>query len=606
MTPYLLCMFGPLKGDRIALTKESVVIGRDRSSDIHISDLLLSRKHCMLQKTDDSYKILDLQSRNGISINGIPVHERNLNHGDIVKLGNSTFVFQTHEEQSSSADSPGPEFLHSKSTVTLSIEDSSLLKHPSTGLMVLIRVARTLSDATTLSAFYDGLLRLVFEMIPCDQASIIGVDLSRIETHSKEQSKKQRINKKICEEVIQQKVAILAGDFIEPQPQTDSRSNSVLAIPFLHAGQILNILYMDTIDPAKKLEENHLQIGSALSAIASPMLYQLQEIERIRSQNQELQQNAKGMMIGESPSITKVFQLIARIAPADTTVLIQGESGTGKELAAKAIHSASSRKNGPFIAINCAAIPEALLESELFGYEKGAFTGALNQKKGKIEIAHGGTLFLDEIGELAPIMQAKLLRVLQERQFERLGGIRWIPVDIRVIAATNQDLEKLISEGKFRQDLFYRLNVVNLKMPPLRDLGDDIVLLSQYFISQFAQKIGRRVLGLSNEAKECMLRYDWPGNIRELQNAIERAVALGTSEWIQWDDLPESLMEIYSPSSNIDADTYQATLVRVKKEIVLKAFKGTDGNYNEAAARLGIQPNHLYRLVKNLKLKDQI
>src|SRR5438876_12148167 len=225
-------------------------------------------------------------------------------------------------------------------------------------------------------------------------------------------------------------------------------------------------------------------------------------------------------MVGESPRMREVFQFIRKVAPTDSTVLIRGESGTGKELVARAIHRNSRRQNRPFVAINCAALTDTLLESELFGHEKGAFTGAVALKKGKIEVADSGTVFLDEIGELAPNLQAKLFRVLQEREFERVGGTRPIKVDVRLIAATNVDLNEASRTGKFRQDLYYRLNVVSLEVPPLREHPQDIPLLAAYFIARYSEKVNRRVAGISPKARTCLLHYSWPGNVRELENAI--------------------------------------------------------------------------------------
>jgi Nif-specific regulatory protein len=283
-------------------------------------------------------------------------------------------------------------------------------------------------------------------------------------------------------------------------------------------------------------------------------------------------------------------------------VLITGESGTGKELAARAIHENSPRSDLPFIAINCAALPESLMESEVFGHEKGAFTGAIAQKQGKLELAYGGTLFLDEIGELNPNLQAKLLRVLQEREFERVGGTRTIKTDIRLLAATNRDLEKSVRDGQFRQDLFYRLNVVILKMPPLRELGDDILLLARYLISKLNQKLTRQVAGISPEAQQLLRRYDWPGNVRELENTIERAILLGSTDTILPEDLPESFA-VSSQNADIPKNLHESVNEH-KKELILKAFEGTDSNYNTAATKLGIHPAHLYRLVRTLKISD--
>jgi transcriptional regulator with PAS, ATPase and Fis domain len=271
-------------------------------------------------------------------------------------------------------------------------------------------------------------------------------------------------------------------------------------------------------------------------------------------------------------------------------------------MAARAIHRNSKREQKSFMAVNCAALTETLLESELFGHEKGSFTGAFNQKKGRLEIADGGTLFLDEIGELSPALQIKLLRVLQEREFERVGGSVTIKVDIRVIAATNKNLEEAIAASQFRQDLFYRLNVVSFEMPRLRDRKEDISLLADYFAQKYSAKCNRRVTGISEEAKNYLVAYEWPGNVRELENAIERAVVLGTTELILADDLPEVILE---REVGVVPDGYHEAVVETKKRIILDAMDQAAGSYTEAAKILKVHPNYLHRLIRNLELKDK-
>jgi transcriptional regulator with PAS, ATPase and Fis domain len=308
-------------------------------------------------------------------------------------------------------------------------------------------------------------------------------------------------------------------------------------------------------------------------------------------------------MIGESQPMQRVYDVIAKVAPADTTVLILGESGTGKELAARAVHANSPRSARPFVAINCAALTESLLESELFGHERGAFTGAVAQKIGRIERAEGGTFFLDEIGELRPDLQAKLLRVLQERAFERIGGTRSIPLNIRIVAATNRDLGAAMERSGFRRDLYYRLNSVSLRMPALRERREDIPLLAAYFVTRIREKMNRRIAGVSREARALLMSYDWPGNVRELENAIEHAAVLGSSERILAEDLPESILECEPPTQAIIAQ-YHEGMKAAKKQLILKAFEEAGGDFNEAAQRLGLQRTYLHRLVRNLNLRD--
>jgi Nif-specific regulatory protein len=279
-----------------------------------------------------------------------------------------------------------------------------------------------------------------------------------------------------------------------------------------------------------------------------------------------------------------------------------GESGTGKELASRAIHLNSPRKSRPFVALNCAALTETLLESELFGHERGAFTSAVCQKKGLLEVAEGGTVFLDEVPELPPTLQAKLLRVLQEREFVRLGGTSSIKLNVRFIAATNKDLQRAVTGEKFRLDLFYRLNVVSITMPALREHPEDIPLLTDHFVSRYSARANRKVRGLSPAARACLAQYDWPGNIRELENAIERAIVIGNSDLILPEDLPDALADRALPISECTANFHDA--VRdAKKHLILTALEQSQGSFTQAAKLLGLHPNYLHRLVSNLDLK---
>ena len=310
-------------------------------------------------------------------------------------------------------------------------------------------------------------------------------------------------------------------------------------------------------------------------------------------------------MVGGSPRMREVYQFVSKAAPTDSTVLICGESGTGKELVARAIHRNSPRAGMPFLAINCAALTETLLESELFGHEKGAFTGAFAQKRGKLELADRGTVFLDEVGEMPLPFQAMLLRVLEEHEFERVGGTRPIRCDIRLIAATNRDLEAAIERGTFRKDLYYRLNVVSLTMPPLRDRREDIPLLASHFVVKHGKRAKRRVAGISREALACLEAHDWPGNVRDLENAIERAVVLGSTDLILAEDLPETVLESV-PHGSGQIGGYHEAIHNEKMRVILAALDQTEGSFTEAAKLLGIHPNYLHRLIRNLNLRGAI
>jgi Nif-specific regulatory protein len=422
-----------------------------------------------------------------------------------------------------------------------------------------------------------------------------------------------RVSRTVVQRVRRDRVGVVVSDvsgdeaFSQVQTLSELSVHSLLCVPLVISDTVLGAIYLDSRAPGEHFDESHLQVMTAVAGIASIALDNVRHWEQLRQENQELrvEVNLDHDMIGASPGMKDVFTFIRRAAPTDSTVLIEGESGTGKELVARAIHRNSPRSERPFVAINCAAITETLLESELFGHEKGAFTGAVSQKKGKMEAAEGGTLFLDEVSELAPSLQAKLLRVLQEREFERVGGTRPIKLDIRLIAATNRLLLEAVQGGTFRKDLYYRLNVVSVTMPPLRDRREDIPLLTDHFIAKASRKCKARTKPLSAEARTCLINYDWPGNIRELENAIERALVLGSTESILPDDLPEAVLEAGSPATE-SSGNYHGSIRERKKQLVLQALQQADSNYIEAANALGMHPNSLLRLIRTLGLKAAV
>ena len=332
------------------------------------------------------------------------------------------------------------------------------------------------------------------------------------------------------------------------------------------------------------------------------------EIEALQGQKlfQALQ---RSNVVGRSPKMVEVYKTIGTVAMGDSTILITGESGTGKELVARAIHEASHRKDKPFVSINCGAFPETLLESELFGYLKGAFTGAATNKKGLFEAAGGGSIFLDEIADMTPAMQVKLLRVLQERRLRPLGGTTEVPVDVRVIAATNQNLQSCIQQGSFREDLFYRIAVINIHIPALRDRAEDIRLLADFFLRQYSDRAGKSIHAISSEALHCLESYSWPGNVRQLENTIERAVALETTQEIQLERLPEIIRdrstqppgELFTlPEGPFDLESF---LSQVESSLIHQALNQTDGNQAQAAQRLSLTKGSLRHRLHALQIK---
>jgi transcriptional regulator with GAF, ATPase, and Fis domain len=624
---------GPLKGSSFELSMGDISIGRDPSNSIPILDGSVSRHHCVIEHDGRRFKIRDLDSRNSTFVNRVPMKERLLAPGDEIRVGNSLFVFMPPEPGESTASSAslrlngGPSV--AGSTIILRKEQARYLIHsealPSTSrvvrdLNVLLKISTALNTIRSVEDIERQVLASVLEVAPADHAAILLVEEGSTEFSSvlvldrktgKESALPVSLSRTVLAQVLEQGVAILSNDVGDDATYETADSlmipqiKSLLVVPLEFLGRIRGVLYLDARSPAAVFDEELLQLATAIGSIAAVTLENARQIELLETENRRLQEeiNLEHDMVGESPVMRDVFQFIGKVAPSDSTVLIRGESGTGKELVARAVHANSTRAKKPFVAINCAAITDTLLESELFGHEKGAFTGAATQKKGKLETGEGGTVFLDEIGELAPALQAKLLRVLQEREFERVGGTRPIKLDVRIIAATNKDLEEAVKNGSFRRDLFYRLNVVGICMPALRERREDIPMLANYFALKHAGKSKRNIVGLSPGARSTLLNYDWPGNVRELENAIERAVVLGSTNIILPEDLPEALLE-KPMSSGQPATRYHEGILEAKKQILLRAIEQADGHYTEAAKLLGVHPNYLHRLMRNLNLKD--
>ncbi len=628
----LEALAGPLKGTSIPLCVDEVSIGREPSNVISVVDAGVSRKHCLIVREAGQFKIQDLNSRNSTFVNGVPVTERVLASGDEIKLGNSLFLFVLPDAQTSGGVSTSVEFdkddSGGSSTIVLRKQDALYLSDldritPSgrmvRDLNVLVRISKAVNSVRGLEALEKQVLESILEIAPADRGAILLCDGGLEECNVFGWDRRTgpnptvQVSRTIVSQVMDERVAVLCNDLpaAEAFAQTDSvvmrNIRSVLAVPLEVFDRILGVIYLDASDPAVRFDEDHLQLLTAIGSIAAFALDNARRMEWLEEENHRLQgeMNVEHNMVGESPRMQEVYQFISRVAKMESTVLISGESGTGKELVARAIHRNSSRAKQPCVAINCAALAETLLESELFGHEKGAFTGAIVQKKGKLEIAEGGTVFLDEIGELAPLLQAKLLRVLQEREFERVGGTRTIKLDVRLITATNRDLEEEVKRGRFREDLYYRLNVVSLRMPSLRDRRPDISLLASYFAAKYAKRANRPVLGISPQARARLMNYDWPGNVRELENAIERAVVLGSSELILPEDLPESLLEKAGPAGS-DANAFHDAVRETKKQLIVNAVEQANGNLSEAARLLGLHPNYLHRLIRNMNLRPAL
>jgi Nif-specific regulatory protein len=619
MPPRLAAISGKLKGAIFAIDEEPLVIGRETAANLCIADASVSRRHSKIEKQESGFVITDLESLNGTFVNDVPVRSRLLEHGDRVRIGDSQFLFLTHDGEAVSKSSDvliEETKVISGSTVQIRFDHAIYLM--GRDLSALMKVSTTINSIRGLDDLLERLLELLFEVVPAQRGAVLLMNEESFETslvfgldraHGKDRA--VTVSRTIVQQVLRDGVALLANDGVsEWTAATDSListgAQSVMCVPLKLLDRKMGVLYLDTTLPRDQFNNDHLKLVAAISGIAAVAIENARQFEWLETENERLLSdiNIEHNMVGESAAMQRVYHFISKVAPTDATVLISGESGTGKELAARAIHRNSKRAQKSFMAVNCAALNESLLESELFGHEKGSFTGAFAQKKGRLEIADGGTIFLDEIGELTPTLQVKLLRVLQEREFERLGGTVTIKVDLRVIAATNKNLEEAIETGEFRQDLYYRLNVVSLEMPPLRDRREDIMLLANYFADKYGSRCNRKVKGFSPEARDCLLSYDWPGSVRELENAIERAVVLGTTDQILAEDLPEALLEREGTAAA--PTTYHVAVAQTKKHLILNAINQAGGSFTDAARLLGVHPNYLQRLVRNLNLTAQV
>ncbi len=540
VNPRLAAISGPLRDSAFPLIDGVLSIGRELSNDLSIDDGLVSPRHCEVTLDGDRCVLRDLGSLAGTFVNGLPVLERPLAHGDQIAVGGSVFLF-LREEPSEAHPNPvelddGAQAQGSGATTRLRGEDMRYL-HPEAlaalptterlarDLQTLLKISTAIGSIRNVESLQWQLLGMIFDVVPAERgaillghdpdefASIVAWDRVAGPQHS------VHVDRHLAQQVLQERIAMLSNDpkpAAQAQETSDSEAadgssaataesegpqkhavHSLLCVPLVSLDKAIGLIYLDTANPDIRFTEDDLHLVTAVAGVAAMAVESARQVEWLGSENRRLRAevNLDHDMVGESPRMRDVYQLIERVAVTDSTVLIFGESGTGKELAARAIHRNSPRRERPFVAINCAALTETLLESELFGHERGAFTGAIAMKRGQLEMANGGTIFLDEMGEISPALQAKLLRVLQERDFMRVGGIRTIPLDIRILAATNKNLQKATKDNTFREDLYYRLNVVSITMPPLRDHKDDIPLLAR--ISP--QSMRRSVIAGSSE-----------------------------------------------------------------------------------------------------------
>ena len=598
----LIATNGPLAGTAVTLVDGLTVGGGDFAAEG-------SRPCCRFRATGGAGFVLQaLDRQTPLFVNGLPVTTRALEPHDELRIGDTLFVVRSDEA------APPPVLIACTVTTDSSRSlspareigfDEGLLRRGSEGatreardLETLLRVGAALSSVRGLASLDPPFAALVLEAVPVKRVVLAGGADGPCTIRSAWSAgacaDPITVDMGVLERVAHQRMAIVV----------DTGGREAVGIPMMAFGRSVGCLWAEAA-PGVQIDDGHVRLLLVLAALGAVAREQHGEAVRLRETNELLQAeiNIEHNIVGRSRPMRSLFDRIGRVARGDATILLRGESGTGKELVARAVHRNSPRANRPFIAINCAAITESLLESELFGHEKGAFTGAIGLKKGKLELADGGTLFLDEIGELPFLLQAKLLRALQEREFERVGGTRPVRVDFRLVAATNRDLEAAVKAGTFREDLFYRLKVVVLELPPLRDRKEDLPLLAEYFVRKHAARCGRRVVGVAPDALARLTRHDWPGNVRELENVIEQALALGEHDRIVDDDLPAGLGCASGGSAVLD---YHATLEQAKRDLIVRAFERASHSHAAAARLLGVHPNYLHRLLRNLNLRQRV
>jgi len=498
------------------------------------------------------------------------------------------------------------------------------LERKNAELTALLEVSKVLSSSFDLEENLYQSLKILYDYLHMTRGTVTLLDPETAELRiaiayglTKEQIArgKYRIGEGIVGKVVETGSPIVVPD-IGKEPlflnRTKARINkdniSFLCVPVKIKGEILGVLSVDRIFDKSISYEEDLRVLNIVATLMGQAIKLHQRFSEERLKREELTLELRNRfsiqnIIAVSDRMQDVIKSVLKVSKSRATVLLRGESGTGKELIAKAIHYEGPRAKGPFIAVNCAAIPENLLEAELFGYERGAFTGAVTAKPGKFELAHKGTIFLDEIGEMSPGLQAKLLRVIQEHTFERLGGLRSIKVDVRLIAATNRDLEDMVKKGLFREDLYWRLNVVPLFLPPLRERKEDIPVLIDYFLKKFNREYGRRI-AISPQAIARLMEYSWPGNVRELENTIERLIVLAEGEVITPEDLPVHIRSgVQRFSNRSEGSSLEEEIKELEKRRIENALRSCNYNQARAARLLGITPRQIGYKIKKYKIK---
>jgi transcriptional regulator with GAF, ATPase, and Fis domain len=637
---------------------QSYTLGRATTNRIVLKDDLCSREHAEVSCSDGHWRVRDLNSLNGTRVNHDPLEgEWELSPGDEIHLGRTDLLFVEGIHQLPELPPPvgGGEGVSIKkrlgqtrfltplppAPVLDGTEDSHTVpigaqRHAlSRDLSLLYRLALDMGSATSYEELCQIVIDALLEAIPAEVGAVLtvspapggekgevtstksgrGVDLTVTAHRHRDPSMTDysRVSEYVSNEVLASREAVLAEDVARDrylrnrESLADLGATSLICAPIVFGERVLGLIHLYCTDPHKALDAEDLEFAVAVAKQLGGVINQMRKQMSLFAENRSLrdQLRVESELVGDSSVIRDLESQISRVAGTNATCLVRGESGSGKELVARAIHYSSPRKEGPFVCLNCAALTETLLESELFGHEKGSFTGATEKKVGKFEAAHTGTIFLDEIGEMNPGTQAKLLRILEGHPFERVGGSVAIQVDVRTVAATNQPLEENVRNGTFRRDLFFRLQVVEIRVPPLRERKSDVPILADFFLKRFVRETARKIRGYTPAALRKMEEYHWPGNVRELRNVVERAVALGTGPYLDASDIWLSSLEAFiSSGPDAEADSWRpVSLEEIEKNHILRTLNHTDWNKSQSAGILQIERSTLDRKIKLFGLK---
>jgi Nif-specific regulatory protein len=586
--------------------RDGLRAGRDEGNDLRLEDHRVSRQHAVFARAGDGWEVRDNGSRHGTLVNGEKITARRLAEGDCVQMGDVLLEF--HE----AAD---PQLIvHQQVTeVGPPLRDTRADRR----LALLYDISRAISSLDDTEAMIAQMLEAVVDVLGCERALVGLGDLERgvlrrfARARTGATAKDIVVSRAVLEATLDRREAVIVRDArreVSPSTMVRERILSAMAVPIGLGARPMGFLYVDDRQHAERFDARDLTFLTALGHFLAAALENAERYQRAEAMAEAVSSSTPiDELIGKSPVMARLKSQVVKYASAVRAhVLVRGESGSGKELVARALHSASPRAGGPFVTLNCAAIPETMIESELFGHEKGAFTGAVRAKRGKFVLADGGSLFLDEIGDLALPAQAKLLRAIQEGEVQPLGAERDVRVDVRIISATHKDLRAEIEAGRFREDLYYRLAVAEIEVPPLRSRKEDVELIAASLIRRAAEGMGKHVEGITEAALAALTRHDWPGNVRELRNEVERAVINAEAPLIDAHDLSPRLGAARPIATGPRARSLVerfAELEPTEKQLVEEAIAQAKGNLSEAARLLGITRIMIKRRIEKFGLK---